>query len=212
MSITREKIYGFVGPMYSRKTLLMLDLIGGLEAVGRNILVFKPNNDTRFGLDEIRSRNGGSHAAIAIPTNQPGEIIRHLKLNPNTDLVAIDEIQFMAPSIEKTILTLAGNGIQVAYTGLNRNYRGEAFTTMGKIMPLTTELQQTHARCMFTENNNPRMCGMEAPMTQRLFKGFPDSFNSSTVIIDNTVEDYTYQARCLIHWTVPDMPFSRKIF
>jgi thymidine kinase len=211
MSKTRQSITGYIGPMFAYKTLLMLHHIGSAEAVGQKVLVIKPSIDTRYPATEVRSRNGGYHPATAVPINQPNTIFRLIKSNKSKiDLIAFDEIQFFNPKISDVVKTIAENGIEVVFCGLNRDYRGNPFPTMEKVIPLATKLQTTTALCMFPVGSK-RRCGIEAPMTQRLLNGRPDSYNSPTVIIEQPGLSITYEARCLDHWFVPDLPVKIQL-
>jgi len=90
-----ENLKGISGSMFAGKTELLLKEISRTEMAGYKVHVFKPSIDTRWGLYEIHSHSGGSHAAT--PINHPYEIIEQLETD--ADLVAIDEIQFFEPEI-----------------------------------------------------------------------------------------------------------------
>jgi thymidine kinase len=212
MPIHRAEITGYLGPMFASKTQRLLNLIGGHEACGRTVLVVKPSIDDRYDMTEIRSRSGGNHAAISIPISNPDEIVRHIIQKGHLpDLVAIDELQFFDPRINGTILTLAHSGVEVAYSSLIRDYRGEPFPATKEVMPLSTHLELIEARCMYTNNGDKHLCGRHAQHTQRLFNNQPDSYNSPTVVIEKPGQSWTYQARCHEHWQVPDTPTRRII-
>lgn len=213
MSKTRESITGFVGPMFAKKTLLMLHEISAAEATGRYVVLFKPDIDDRYGKNIVRSRAGGKHQAVPIDVHHPEiiyDILSHRRLP--TDIIAFDEIQFFNPQVVKIIKDVSQSGIQVVYSGLNRNYRGDAFSdTIEQILPITTNLTVAEAKCMFPLNGNRLTCGADAHMTQRLINGQPDSYFSPTVIIEKPGTSVTYEARCLTHWIVPDLPLSREV-
>lgn len=83
---------------------------------------------------------------------------------------------------------------------------------MEKLLPLATELTVVEAKCMADINSgDKRLCGANAQMTQRLINGKPDSYKSPTVIIEKPGTAVTYQARCLEHWAVTDMPKVHKL-
>ena len=211
MAKTRESITGFVGCMFARKTLLMLDEVSSTEAIGGHVIVFKPNIDIRYGKKVVRSRAGGHHIATPILIDHPEiiyEILSRRRLP--TDLIAFDEIQFFNPNVVEIITDISQSGIPVVFCGLNRDYRGNAFPTMEKILPLATHLTILEAKCMFPSNGK-KLCGANATMTQRLLNGKPDSYHSPTVIIEKPGTNVTYQARCLDHWVVPDMPQNRQL-
>lgn len=211
MSKTRESITGYIGPMFAKKTLLMLHDVSSAEATGRNCLVFKPSVDDRFASDIVRSRAGGEHSAFSIPINGFEKIYKIISTHSHIDLVAFDEVQFFRSKIVDLIKNLSQNDIQVVFSGLNHDYRGNAFPTMEKLLPLATDLTVVKARCMAPINGNHRLCGAEAEMTQRLVNGEPDNYNSPTVIIEKPDTSVTYQARCLEHWSIPGLPLGRKI-
>jgi len=207
---TRESIFVVAGPMFGSKTLELIHRLTSAEAVKRHTLVIKPSIDTRYGLDQIHSRGGGSHSAHAVDINNMDAIEELIRKQPHRiDMLGIDEVQFFHPAIADMIKDVAQSGIMVATAGLHRDYRGDAFATMEKVMPLATELRQVSALCMHTQNG-ARPCGREATMTQRLLNGKPDSFLSPTVIIEQEGTVIGYQARCLDHWQVADMPVRRK--
>lgn len=208
---TRESITGYVGPMFAKKTLLMLHDVSAAEATGRNCLVFKPNIDDRFAKNVVRSRAGGEHVAFSIPINGVQKIYDIVLKQKNVDLAAFDEVQFFNPKIVKVIKNLAQFGIQIVFSGLNRDYRGNAFPVMEKLIPLATDLTVVEAKCMASINGDKRLCGANAQMTQRLLNEKPDSYKSPTVIIEKPGTSITYQARCLEHWVVPDIPINKKL-
>lgn len=215
MSKQRQPIVGFVGPMNARKTLLLLDFIFAAEAVGENVLVYKPEFDDRFGIDIIKSRCGGSHSAIPVPASPQSDlkacssfVLKHtLKQRPRPDIVAIDEVEMFDDDIAEAVLRLTELGVQVVYSGLNSNYRGEPFTDgMRDLMPISTRLEVLTARCTYSPDGTHK-CGAPATMTQRLKNGKPDSYDSPLIIIEQiaTGEEkpkITYEARCLDHWSV----------
>lgn len=213
MSKSRESITGFVGPMFAKKTLLMLHEISAAEATGRYVVLFKPDIDDRYGKNVVRSRAGGRHKAIPIDIHNPEMIYDILsRRRLPTDIVAFDEIQFFDPQVVGVVRDISQSGIQVVYSGLNRNYRGDAFSkTIEQVLPITTNLTVAEAKCMFPLDDGRLTCGADAHMTQRLINGQPDSYHSPTVIIEKPGTSVTYQARCLEHWIITDLPTSRRV-
>jgi thymidine kinase len=220
MSKQREAIIGFTGPMNARKTLMLLDHIFATEALKRSVNVYKPVFDDRFGVDEIRSRGGGIHEAIPVPcVNKDGspksnsrfildDVFDSGKQKPS--LVAIDEVQFFDEEIKDIVLYLAEHGVEVAFAGLNRDFKGDAFPAMKELMPIATQLDVLTARCTHT-NGNGHCCGAPATMTQRLINGEPAHYDSPLVIIEKQGTQVAYEARCLEHWKVPGIEVRQPI-
>ncbi len=230
MKKKRKPIIGFVGPMNARKTLLLLDHVSAAEAVGENVVIYKPEVDNRFGVDIVCSRCGGSHKAIPVPSSLQGDlkarssfILKDVKKNhSNVDVVAIDEAEMFDDDIAEVALRLAESGYQVVYSGLNTNYRGEAFSNgMRDLMSISNRLEMLTARCTHSYDGIHK-CGAPATMTQRLKNGKPDSYSSPLIIIEKFSTDsekpvFTYEARCLKHWSIKgkrpkkDLIFDKRV-
>lgn len=215
MAKKRGAIVGFVGPMNARKTLLLLDHVSAAEAVGEKVVVYKPEVDDRFAVDLVCSRCGGSRKAIPVPSSSQGQlkakssfILKDVKKNyPKVNIVAIDEVEMFDDDITEVVIRLVESGKDVAYSGLNTNYRGEAFTNgVRDLMAISTRLEMPTARCTYSSDGKHK-CGAPATMTQRLKNGKPDSYSSPLIIIEKFATDtekpvFTYEARCLKHWSV----------
>jgi thymidine kinase len=215
MSKKRGAIVGFVGPMNARKTLLLLDHISAAEAVGERVVVYKPEVDDRFAIDMVCSRCGGSRKAIPVPSSTQGElkakssfILSDVKKNhKKVDIVAIDEVEMFDDDITEVVMRLVESGKNVAYSGLNTNYRGEAFTNgIRDLMAISTKLEMPTARCTYSPDSKHK-CGAPATMTQRLKNNKPDSYSSPLIIIEKFATKtetpiFTYEARCLKHWSI----------
>jgi thymidine kinase len=215
MSKKRGAIVGFVGPMNARKTLLLLDHVSAAEAVGEKVVVYKPEVDDRFAVNMICSRCGGSRSAIPVPASLQGElkakssfILKDVRKNHSkVNIVAIDEVEMFDDDITEVVMRLVESGKQVVYSGLNTNYRGEAFTDgIRDLMAISTKLEMLTARCTYSADGVHK-CGAPATMTQRLKNSKPDSYSSPLIIIEKFATEtekpvFTYEARCLKHWSI----------
>ena len=83
----------YTGPMKCGKTQKILDQAQRLEIAGKNIAVFKPVIDDRFGEGQIVSRNGSKIKSIDIKDISEIE-------NYDVDVYLIDEFQFLGGEIE----------------------------------------------------------------------------------------------------------------
>lgn len=193
-----ERLKGIAGSMFAGKTEELLRIIVRAEYAGKNVQVFKPAIDDRWGAHtSIRSHSGGEHQAIAIST--PIEIIEHLE--PNTDIVAIDEIQFLSEDIIDVVQFLIEADIQVVFAGLSLDFRGEPFGSMPTLLALCDDIERPTAICTYTPNGH--ICGQEATRTQRLINGQPANYSDPIVLIGAEQE---YQPRCPNHHIVPGKP------
>ncbi len=184
--------------MFAGKTEALLREITRAEYAGKKVQVFKPALDNRWGReDHIRSHSGGEHSATSLKTSL--EILEHL--DPDTQIVAIDEIQFFDTDIIEVVCFLLDEDIRVIFAGLSLDFRAEPFGSMPTLLALSDELERPTAICNFKLNSH--ICGEEATRTQRLINGQPANYHDPIVLIGAEQE---YQARCPNHHVIPGKP------
>jgi thymidine kinase len=194
-----ESLKGISGSMFAGKTELLLKEISRAEYSRKKVQVFKPTVDNRWGeKDKVKSHSGGEHPACTVETSQ--DIIKCL--NPDTQVVAIDEIQFFDAEIVDVVRALLEADIHVIFTGLAQDFRGEPFGSMPTLLSLCDEIDKPTAIC--TEEVNGEICGASATKTQRLINGQPANYTDPIVVIGDAKEGY--QARCYKHHIVPGKP------
>jgi thymidine kinase len=179
------------GSMFAGKTEELIRRIKRLQYAKKNILVFKPNIDDRYGIDEVVSHNGSSIKSI--PIEEPVDILKHI--DGRIDAVAVDEIQFLTASIVDILDYLADKGIRVIVAGLDRDFRGEPFGSMPEILTKAEFVTKLTAICS--------VCGAPATRTQRLVNNKPASFNDPIVLVGASE---SYEPRCRHCHQVPDKP------
>lgn len=187
--------------MFAGKTELLLKEITRAEYAGKKVQVFKPATDNRWGKQtNIRSHSGGEHEACAVEKSI--DILS--LLDTDTQLVAIDEIQFFDEQIVDVVATLLEMDVRVIFAGLSLDFRGEPFGSMPTLLALSDELERPTAICNQVVDGH--ICGAEATRTQRLINGQPANYNDPIVLIGAEQE---YQARCPNHHKIPGKPDSK---
>jgi thymidine kinase len=169
------------GPMFAGKTEELLRRVKRLEYAKQNIVVFKPLIDNRYAENEVVSHNENRTRSVNI--SQAKEIFEYV--DKNTDVVAIDEVQFLDEEAVKIIEFLADKGIRVIVSGLDREFRGEPFTFMPKLLAVAEYVTKLTAVCV--------QCGAPATRTQRIVNGKPARYNDPIVLIG---AEESYEARC----------------
>lgn len=184
--------------MFAGKTELLLKEITRAEYAGKKVQVFKPAIDDRWGKQShIRSHSGGEHEAFAVETSL--DILT--SLDTDTQVVAIDEIQFFDEQIVDVVVFLLDMDVRVVFAGLSLDFRGEPFGSMPILLALCDELERPTAIC--NEVVDGHICGAEATRTQRLINGQPANYHDPIVLIGAEQE---YQARCPNHHKIPGKP------
>jgi len=179
------------GPMFAGKTEELIRRVRRLQYANRNIIVFKPSIDDRYADNEVVSHNDSRTRSISIL--KASEIMEYI--NIDTDVVAIDEIQFLDEDAVEICEYLADKGIRVIVSGLDRNFRGEPFSFMPKLMAIAEYVTKLSAICV--------KCHTPATRTQRIIDGKPANYNDPIILVGATD---SYEARCRDCHEVPGKP------
>ena len=111
------------------------------------------------------------------------EILDHV--NYDTDVVAIDEVQFFDEDVVDICEYLADNGLRVMVAGLDKDFRGEPFGVLPDLLTRAEFVTKLTAVCA--------KCGAPATRTQRIINGKPASFNDPVVLVG---AKEAYEPRC----------------
>jgi thymidine kinase len=179
------------GPMFAGKTEELLRRIKRLEYAKQNILVFKPTIDNRYEQGHVVSHDHNKTHSINISESK--EILEYVK--KDTQVVAIDEIQFLDEAAVDICEYLADKGLRVIVSGLDRDFRGEAFSFMPKLLSLAEYVTKLTAICV--------KCHTPATRTQRIINGKPAKFDDPIILVG--AKD-SYEARCRDCHEVPNKP------
>jgi len=171
------------GCMFAGKTTELLRLVRRERIAKRNVELFTPNTDSRYGTDVIGSHNEKKEKAKVVDPEKGIEEI--LRIGKQLDTVGIDEANFFTAELVPVVQNLADNNTDVLITGLDQTFRGETFEPMGKLLAVADKVQKLNAIC--------EKCGDTATMTQRLINGEPASIDSPTIKVGG---DESYEARC----------------
>ena len=170
------------GVMFSGKSEELIRRVRRAIIARRAVQVFKSHLDARYaGLYHVSSHDG--REVEAIPIDSASEIIRQVR--PDTEIVAIDEAQFLDEGIVAVVSTLANRGVRVILAGTDTDFRGEPFGAMGELMAIAEKVDKLRAICV--------VCGDEACRNQRLVDGRPAKYDSPTIMVGGRE---SYEARC----------------
>jgi len=179
------------GPMFAGKTEELIRRVKRLEFAKQNIIVFKPTIDNRYADNEVVSHNNSRTRSINITAAK--EMLQYV--DDYTEVVAIDEIQFLDEEAIAICEYFANNGIRVICSGLDRDFRGEPFSFMPKLLSLAEEVTKLSAICV--------KCHTPATRTQRIINGKPAQYNDPIILVG--AKD-SYEARCRHCHEVPGRP------
>lgn len=176
------------GSMFSGKTEELIRRIKRAQIARKRVQVFKPQIDIRYSTEEVASHDGVRTQAV--PVARSAEIADLIQ--PDTQVVAIDEVQFFDDGVIALCEKLASDGKRVIVAGLDQDFRGEPFGPICVLMSKAEDVAKLHAICV--------VCGTAASRTQRLINGKPASYHDPVVLIG---AQEAYEARCRQHHEVP---------
>jgi thymidine kinase len=163
------------GSMFSGKTEELIRRLKRAVYGKQRVQVFKPALDVRY--DELQVVSHSQLKLVATPVTLAGEILQRVR--PDTEVVGIDEVQFLGPEAVPVIEALANRGVRVICAGLDQDYLGRPFEPMPQLMALAEYVTKELAICV--------VCGNPANRTQRLT-------DSTERVVVGAAE--AYEARC----------------
>ena len=169
------------GSMFSGKTEELIRRVRRAEIARQKVQVFKPSLDDRYGVQRVTSHNGVNLGAVAVENAH--EILDLVQ--PDAEVIAIDEAQFFDPEVASVCNTLAERGLRVIVAGLDMDFRGEPFGPVPMLMAEAEKVSKLRAICV--------ICGREASRTQRLIDGQPAAYDDPVILVG---AKEVYQARC----------------
>ncbi len=170
------------GVMFSGKSEELIRRVRRAVIARKRVQVFKSYLDDRYhGLYRVTTHDGLS--VDAQPADSAGEIMREIR--KDTEVVAIDEAQFLDPGIVGVCTALAERGVRVIVAGTDTDFRGEPFGSMPQLLAVAEVVDKLHAICV--------ICGDPACRNQRLIDGKPARYDSPTIMVGGSE---TYEARC----------------
>ncbi len=168
------------GPMFSGKSEEMIRRLRRAEIAGQRVVILKPRIDDRYDATDVVSHAGARMQAVPISSaaDVPG-------CAEGFEVVGIDEVQFLDPTIVAHALELANRGVRVVVAGLDQDFRRLPFGPMPELLSHAEFVDKLQAVC--------HRCGGPATTTQRLVDGLPAPYSGDTVVVGAAEQ---YEARC----------------
>lgn len=163
------------GSMFSGKTEELIRRVKRAVYGKQKVQVFKPKVDSRY--DDLRVVSHSQLRVISTPVDHPREILR--LVDPQTQVVGIDEVQFFGLDVVPVCEILAGQGRRVICAGLDQDYLGHPFEPMPQLLCLAEYITKVLAICV--------VCGNPANHSQRIV-------SSGERVVVGAAEKY--EARC----------------
>src|SRR6476620_2969860 len=114
------------GSMFSGKSEELIRRLRRAKIARQKVQVFKPEIDERYSKDHIVSHSEMKHESANVRTAAD---IR-ANIEPETEVVGIDEAQFFDNELIKVVNELAEKGMRVIVAGLDQDYTGKPWEPM----------------------------------------------------------------------------------
>ena len=175
--------------MFSGKSEELIRRVRRAVIANKRVQVFKSHLDSRYaGIHSVSTHDGLT--VEAQPVDSATEIMGLTR--DETEVVAIDEAQFLDEGIVNVATELANRGVRIILAGTDADFRGEPFGAIPQLMAIAEFVDKLHAICV--------VCGEEACRNQRLIDGRPAIYDSPTIMLGGSE---TYEARCRACHEVP---------
>lgn len=145
-----------VGPMFSGKSEELIRRLRRAEIARQRVQIFKPVIDKRYSSNGIVSHSGLEIPSDLVSTG--ADILT--KVEARTEVIGIDEAQFLGESLLESCTRLADLGKRVIVAGLDTDFMGRPFEPMPRLLVAAEEITKLLAICA--------RCGNPAVNTQRL--------------------------------------------
>ncbi len=164
-----------VGPMFSGKSEELIRRLRRAEIARQRVQIFKPVIDQRYAANGIVS-----HSGLGIASDNVGTALEILeRVQARTEVVGIDEAQFLGDELIDVCTKLADSGKRVIVAGLDTDYLGRPFEPIPRLLAVAEEITKFLAICV--------RCGNPAVNTQRLVA------SEDLIVVGATG---MYEARC----------------
>ncbi len=177
------------GVMFSGKSEELLRRVRRSIIARKRVQVFTSHLDDRYGgVYRIGTHDGRELEALPIHRSlQVAELVHR-----DTQVVAVDEAQFLDTGIVAVANHLADSGVRVIVAGTDMDFRGEPFGPIPTLLAVAERIDKLHAICV--------RCGEPATRNQRLIDGHPAPAEGPTIQVGGSE---SYEARCRSCHEVP---------
>ncbi|HUG40106.1 MAG TPA: thymidine kinase, partial [Longimicrobiales bacterium] len=176
------------GVMFSGKSEELMRRVRRATLARKRVQVFKSQLDDRYGIREVVSHDEGRLGAEMVVSST--ELMERVRAD--TQVVAVDEVQFLDEGVVTVANALADAGVRVIMAGTDMDFRGLPFGPMGALLAVAEQVDKLQAICV--------RCGELATRNQRLIDGRPAPAEGPTIQVGGLE---SYEARCRACHVVP---------
>lgn len=195
------KVWYRYGSMNSSKSMNLIASAYNYINKGDNVLVFKPETDTKSSTGKIESRAGVSIECIDI--NDEVDIFSFVEFMHNAKTVKpiscifVDEVQFLTRDQIFQLINIAyTHEIPVITYGLRTDFIGRLFPATEILLAHADKIEEIKTVCHI------KGCGKKSLYNERLKDGIP-VFDGDSVLVGDVKEEessFSYRPLCRKHY------------
>src|SRR3989442_7973009 len=131
--------------MFSGKSEELVRRVRRAVIARKHVQVFKGHLDARYaGLYRVSTHDGGTVEAEPVDCSEG--VLRAVR--PNTEVVAVDEVQFLDDGIVAVANRLADRGVRTVLAGIDMDFRGLPFGPMPTLLAVAEIVDKLQAICV----------------------------------------------------------------
>lgn len=136
------------GTMNSSKTANLLMIAHNFMSQNKNVFLIKPDCDTRFGNDIIKSRAFDTSFKVdLIMTKEISDINIYLEKYDNLQCILVDECQFLSVDNINAFRKINLN-ISIICYGLRTDYKTNLFEGSKRLLEIADEIEEIKTVCV----------------------------------------------------------------
>ena len=141
------KLYFRYGTVGSAKTLNLLAVAHNYRQQGKKILLMKPDFDTRFGKERIKSRAGLEMQADVLLADEKSLQGRDYT---GVSCILVDEAQFLSGKVIEALRRISLDfDIPILCYGLRTDFKSRLFEGSARLMELADSIEEVKATCHY---------------------------------------------------------------
>jgi thymidine kinase len=141
------KLYFRYGTVGSAKTLNLLAVAHNYRQQGKKIILMKPDIDTRFGKDRIRSRAGLEEEADVLI--HPGMSLLTMDFQ-GLSCILVDEAQFLSSQTIDELRTITIDwDLPIICYGLRTDFKSFLFDGSRRLMEVADSIEEVKVTCNY---------------------------------------------------------------
>lgn len=159
----------FYGTVSSAKTMNLLATVYNYSLSGKKAFLIKPQIDTRFGQDTVKSRVGAEKQANLVLSTS-GSMFENSEQWIDSDIIVVDECQFLTPKQIDELWQISCNfNIDVMCYGLRADFKTQLFEASKRLFEVADVIQEISSTC--NRCKRPAIHNLKVGQTKDIFDG-----------------------------------------